>query len=181
MHGFHDRLGPATTDTAQPSGAEHEIISLVSDEENGSTPTTPTGPTRDSIQVTSPRNSPTPDHEQSISEAAVNRRTTNQQTPGDANWYRHVAYKRISPLCPTVIEIEDQWTEISCNVCGANASHRDGEFKFYGGWLGLYNHIRQAHKSLIQNPVEDANNLMKRRQISDEDAALMMEQREPLT
>lgn len=107
-----------------------------------------------------------------------------QETPDKARskvYFQRIRLPIIHEDFPTVSKWDGFWKEISCILCGANASIKRGgtEATFYKGWLGLFNHIRHAHKDRISAPVQDAEKLMRTRPISDQDVKLMNDGHHP--
>ena len=74
------------------------------------------------------------------------------------------------------------WTEISCSSCGANALYDDkiAAIRFFGGIVGLHNHIKAKHEDGIADSTMVATlKLFKRRVVGKEDAALMKQGKAP--
>ena len=120
--------------------------------------------------------------------------TTSQVTPSSLDKYLEapatVLYNRyrktnkpIHDNYPTVIYMDDKWTDVSCGVCGANASYRKKDdvmdFYFYGGFMGVLNHVRTAHKGELDISIANTLRTCNRRLVSDEDIALMRKGKDP--
>ena len=86
------------------------------------------------------------------------------------------ANKGINDTYPHVTYIDNKWTELSCGVCRANAT-QDLNFKplkFYGGPIGLSNHISSHRAKGSSRPGHNvALKCFKKREISKEDAELI--------
>ena len=87
----------------------------------------------------------------------------------------------IHPNYPTVILMDRNWTEISCGLCGANASHdaSDKQPKFHHGMLGLNVHCRADHGQRPGRNMKDTLRTCKRRVVSNEDVTLMQLGKQP--
>ena len=111
----------------------------------------------------------------SLGQARYNLDSSFDVAPKDLN-FRCQKAKPIHPSFPTVIYLDNNWTEIACGHCGANASYRQNELKLYGGgFAGLYNHFRAAHKDETDVSAGAMVKTCRRRVVSDEDAELMKE------
>ena len=85
----------------------------------------------------------------------------------------------INPAFPTVIYIDSQWIDISCNICGANAT-RKGQL-FFNGAHGLHAHIKIFHseQSQDQRSVDEVLAECRRRIVSIEDIDHMANGEQP--
>jgi hypothetical protein len=80
-----------------------------------------------------------------------------------------------------VVVMDGEWTEIWCGQCGRNATI-DGATKmprFFGSVIGLFNHIKSHFNETELKKLAPVFDHIKRRLVSDEDAALMKAGKEP--
>lgn len=92
------------------------------------------------------------------------------QENGDAGYSVLANHQRIPDYLneeryPTIVLLNQQWTEIRCSICGANA--RNSPYTFFRGIHGLHNHIVAAHHPKM--PLDDAMELFTRRILNAQD------------
>lgn len=188
------KLGPGTTEanvTPEPQPrlfsesngspgikGELENVVVIEDDEDNITLTPikrPLGPLSASDAVTT-SHSPIAPHS-----TPMNLDTTLSAPLGVIRERCRRANKSIHPDYLTVIYMDGKWTDVSCGVCNANASvNRESKaLKFYGGIMGLNNHVRTAHVDEVGPTIADTLRTCNRRVVSDEDVALMKEGKEP--
>jgi hypothetical protein len=95
-----------------------------------------------------------------------------------------VSNKGISQAYPNVFYIDKKWIEISCGVCGANATYDTNLklLKFFGGTIGLNNHIISHRVKDSAKPGFDVVlTCFKMRELSNEDVGLIQADRAPKT
>lgn len=99
--------------------------------------------------------------------------------PGQLYWSAMSRAKGIEGF--EVVQLMDgKWTEISCGVCGRNATKHGKSLEYIGHVQGLYNHIALSHfKGRTDLSFEDKFAHIKRREVSQEDVDLMLAGKAP--
>ena len=85
------------------------------------------------------------------------------------------------PNYEVVAYIDWKWTEIGCGLCGRNATFDKDkkQFKYIGGPNGLITHIRSHFTEPEDKVLTKLIDNISRREVSDEDVALMREGKDP--
>ncbi|KAK5133823.1 hypothetical protein LTR08_007253 [Meristemomyces frigidus] len=85
----------------------------------------------------------------------------------------------LSAAYPSIVLLDDQWTEIWCEKCGANAKKRvTGDF--FNGMAGLQMHMYKLHKGPGTVTLESVVATCKRRVVEDEDVDRIRAGRAPV-
>lgn len=83
-----------------------------------------------------------------------------------------------------MVYIDNKWAEISCGVCGANASYDRNlnQLKFFGGIIGLNNHIISHRvKDSAKPDIDVVLKCVEMRELSKEDVEAILADHNPKT